>query len=289
MCRLFGFRSVLESGVHQSLVSADNAIIDQSDRHPDGWGVAYYKMGSPHVIKMDKKAKGSRLFEKVSGVVSSKTVLAHLRKSTVGSLGPLNTHPFQFGPWVFAHNGHVENFAQVRPQFLEKVHEDLRPFLLGDTDSELLFLLLLTHLRQEKGFEEGVVSTQTLISVLKRLVQDFVEVAGSLKKDSSRNDLNYLTFILTDGSSLLGFQGGQRLRYSTHKTRCSERDSCAFHSPVCEARSEPSQKIHHLLVSSEVIQNENVWEEMEFGEYVGVDTEMRFFKGQLDLTEMIRP
>ena len=63
MCRIFGFRSVLQSGVHQSLIDADNAIIQQSQRHPDGWGVAYYKMGSPHVIKIESQAKECKIFE----------------------------------------------------------------------------------------------------------------------------------------------------------------------------------------------------------------------------------
>ena len=40
MCRLFGFRSVIKSQMHRSLVSADNALVRQSEQHPDGWGVA---------------------------------------------------------------------------------------------------------------------------------------------------------------------------------------------------------------------------------------------------------
>ena len=45
MCRLFGFRSVIPSQMHRSLIAADNALGRQSERHPDGWGVAYYVDG----------------------------------------------------------------------------------------------------------------------------------------------------------------------------------------------------------------------------------------------------
>ena len=38
MCRLFGFRSVIQSQVHRSLVDADNALGQQSVRHQDGCG-----------------------------------------------------------------------------------------------------------------------------------------------------------------------------------------------------------------------------------------------------------
>ena len=84
MCRLFGFRSIIESKVHSSLMNAENALGIQSVDHPDGWGVAYYIGYSPHLIKADRPAIECEIFKKVSGVVSSHTVLAHIRKSTIG-------------------------------------------------------------------------------------------------------------------------------------------------------------------------------------------------------------
>ena len=103
MCRIFGFRSVMQSQVHRSLVSADNAFMLQSERHPDGWGVAYYVAQAPHVIKGASAAFGDQLFKHVSGIVTSETVLAHLRKATQGELSPINTHPFQYGHLSLIH------------------------------------------------------------------------------------------------------------------------------------------------------------------------------------------
>ena len=77
MCRLFGFRSVLRSQVHRSLRTADNALAVQSRAHPDGWGVAYYVAGAPHVIKSTGMAGSDHLFERVSGLLTSETVVAH--------------------------------------------------------------------------------------------------------------------------------------------------------------------------------------------------------------------
>ena len=71
MCRLFGFRSVIPSQVHRSLVAADNALGRQSEAHPDGWGVAFYVDGAPHVTRSASHALGDALFHRVSGVVSS--------------------------------------------------------------------------------------------------------------------------------------------------------------------------------------------------------------------------
>ena len=55
MCRLFGFRSVIPSQVHQSLVGAENALMLQSDRHPDGWGVAWRMQFQKSAMNRDLK------------------------------------------------------------------------------------------------------------------------------------------------------------------------------------------------------------------------------------------
>ena len=114
MCRLFGFRSVIQSQVHRSLVQADNALGQLSTDHPDGWGVAYYVDGAPHVTRSPSAAIDDHIFHRVSGVVASETVIAHVRKATVGGLNVLNCHPFQYGRWVFAHNGEIKKFDDSR-------------------------------------------------------------------------------------------------------------------------------------------------------------------------------
>ena len=142
MCRLFGFRSVIPSQVHRSLVNADNALAFQSERHPDGWGVAYYVDDAPHVTRSAATAIEDQLFARVSGVVSSQTVLAHIRKATVGATNVLNCHPFQYGRWVFAHNGDIPDFQRCREAVENEIAPRLRRFILGDTDSERVFFLV---------------------------------------------------------------------------------------------------------------------------------------------------
>ena len=265
-------------------MDSENAIIQQSDRHPDGWGVAYYNMGSPHLVRNDNQAKECKIFEKVSGVVASNTVVTHIRKSTVGSVGPLNTHPFQFGPWVFAHNGNVENFSEIKEALKARIDPDLRKFILGETDSEHIFYLLLSIFKRQKVLksEDGV--SLDFAPILEELVTTFVAVAGPLRHSQGDYDKNYLTFIITDGRSMFAFNGGQDLLYSTHKNLCSERATCPHFHPVCEKRADIGQKVHHLLISSEVIKNENLWSPLNFGEFIGVDQNFELQMGQLQMS-----
>ncbi|MCB9759342.1 MAG: class II glutamine amidotransferase [Alphaproteobacteria bacterium] len=271
MCRLFGFRSVLQSQVHRSLASADNALATQSVAHPDGWGVAYYVAGAPHIIKGTGQAHGDTIFHRVSGIVTSQTVLAHIRKATQGQITTLNCHPFQYGHWVMAHNGDVPGFAAHRDALVGRISPVLRRFLLGQTDSEVIFHLFLSALSEEVELHRRGAPVDAVVRALRAAVSTVHEISG----DADRAPL--LTLMVTDGEAMAAHQGGKELHYSTWKVRCAERDLCPHFSAECEAAS-TSGYVNHLIVSSEPLHGENVWLEMQPGEIVGVDHAMRLHR-----------
>ena len=278
MCRLFGFRSIIPSHVHRSLVAADNALGAQSEAHPDGWGVAYYVDGSPHVTRMPATALDDNLFRQLSGVVSSETVLAHVRRATQGAKTVLNCHPFQYGKWVFAHNGDIPGFARQRQALLDEVAPRLRRFILGETDSEVLFFILLTRLQ---GF--GPLANRHSVDDVIQALRAAVTQVRAICDDGEQSAV--LTFMVTDGTTFVATQGGKELYLSTYKTRCSDRDSCPHLGAECEAVSSTGF-INHLVLSSEVIQGDNVWEELLPGDVVGVDWRMRMVRSRLDRRDL---
>lgn len=275
MCRLFGFRSIIPSQVHRSLTAADNALGAQSEAHPDGWGVAFYVDGSPHLTRAPATALDDALFHRLSGVVSSETVIAHIRKATHGDKTVLNCHPFQHGRWVFAHNGDIPSFGRLRSTLLLHVAPRLRRYVLGDTDSEVVFFVLLTHLANHGPLHHrhGVDQVADAVRETIRTVREVCDEPGT--------DPSLLTFLVTDGTTLVATQGGKELFFSTHKTRCGDRDSCPHLAPECEAPTTTGY-VNHLLFSSEVIDGENVWQPMNRGDIVGVDWRMRVHRGHVD-------
>lgn len=281
MCRLFGFRSVIQSQVHRSLVSADNALMQQSDRHPDGWGVAYYTAGAPHVIKSVASAMDDHLFQRVSGIVASETVLAHLRKATQGELSIINTHPFQHGQWTFAHNGNIKGFAGHREELIGRIPPVLRRYILGDSDSEVFFYLLLSKMAQRCELHRKGYPLEDVMESIKATVAEIVGLAGDVcLRDDGPPSENFMTFVLTNGTTMVAHQGGKRLYYTTWKRRCPERDSCPSFGPECEA---PTEKgfVKHLVISSEPLQGDNVWNELEPFDAIGVDWRMQLSKQRL--------
>lgn len=275
MCRLFGFRSVIKSQIHRSLVSADNALVEQSERHPDGWGVAYYQHGVPHLVKTADSAVADSIFKRVSGVVSSQTVLAHLRKATFGELSMINSHPFQHGKWVFAHNGTVPGFEEYREDVVSMIAPPLRSFILGDTDSEVLFYLLLTNMQKRIDLGAPNPPLEAVVEAAQETVDTIRSMTGLCCYEPPYDEDGelYLTFLLTDGHSMVGHQGGKPLYFSTHKSRCPERNNCSSFSPVCEAAVD-SGRVNHLLFASEPLNGENVWRTMQPRQIVGVNADM---------------
>ena len=274
MCRIFGFRSVIPSQVHRSLVAADNAICQRSEIHPDGWGVAFYVDGTPHVTRSAQTAMSDNLFHRLSGVVSSETVVAHVRKATQGEISILNCHPFQYGRWVFAHNGDVPGFAEKRAQLVAEIAPRLRRFVLGDTDSEVLFFLFLTELARHEALTSRF-EMEPVVNAVRNTVSLVRATCDTSDKPST------LTFLATDGATLVATHGGKELYWSTHKTRCADRDTCPSLSPECEAPTR-SGFVNHLLLSSEPLSGENVWNELETGDVVGVDWRMRLTRTRID-------
>ncbi len=278
MCRLFGFRSVIPSQVHRSLLSADNALGAQSNDHPDGWGVAHYVDGSPHVTKSPTAALADQLFHRLSGVVASETVLAHVRKATRGDQSVLNCHPFQYGRWVFAHNGDVPLFAErFRASLMGEISPRLRRFILGETDSEVIFFLLLTEIERHCPLSRKP-EVRDVMTAVADTVGCIRRVCGEAKEADGRGLL--LTFIVSDGDVMVATQGGKELLFSTYKRRCPDRDQCPSLSEVCESPS-ASGHVNHFILSSEVLSGDNVWEALGPGDIIGIDGRMRVTRGSL--------
>ncbi len=276
VCRLFGFRSVIPSQVHRSLMDADNALGVQSEKHCDGWGVAYYVDGSPHILRSPTSAITDQLFHRVSGVVASETVLAHVRLATVGELNVLNCHPFQHGRWTMAHNGEVRRYPEFADTLKQSIAPRLRRFVLGDTDSEVLFYLFLTHL-QAYGPLSGRLGLDAIVPALRETIELVRE-----KCDGDEEALRaLLTIIVTDGTCMAAHQGGKELFWSSYKNRCADRDECPSLAPECEAPT-TTGFVNHLIFTSEPLQGENVWIPMEEGEIVAVDWRMRLHRSTDD-------
>jgi Glutamine amidotransferase domain len=87
---------------------------------------------------------------------SSNCIMAHVRAASKGTgISHQNCHPFKAGRLMFCHNGRVFEFFRFRRRFKELLSDEAYNSIMGTTDSEVIFALLLTYLAKD-GHNEGV-------------------------------------------------------------------------------------------------------------------------------------
>lgn len=261
MCRLYGLVASEETGLECSLVEAQNALLVQSDRdlrgvrNPDGWGIAAWDGTVPGVVKSTSPAFADRGFREIASSVFSHSVIAHIRAATIGSVAFENTHPFQYGPWAFAHNGTIASFEHVR------THLDLGPYgpAQGVTDSETVFLWLLNRMR-DHGISpiRQADSLPPIVELLHDAVQDLVQISMRAGADHAPT----LNFLLSDGRHLAASRWGNSL-YWLYRTGVTDCMVCGTsHCPTADA----SYKA--VVVASEPMTDED-WNEIPEGTVFG--------------------
>jgi glutamine amidotransferase len=183
---------------------------------------------------------------------------------------------------VFAHNGNLARFGEIREQLVALVPPVLRRFILGDSDSEVLFYLLLGHMARRHELHVMGYPLEDVIASVREMVGEVVELAGDpCWDDQGPPDATYLTFALTNGRTMVAHQGGKPLWWTTHKTLCPDRAHCPSFGRECEAASKGGAFVKHLVVSSETLQGVNVWTPMLPYEVVGVDWAMKLQRSSL--------
>lgn len=151
---MFGLLATQPVHARQLLRDAPRSLWTLAGEHKDGWGVA---IGAPEgwVVHRDTAcARTSPQFDALVDAACARVVVAHVRQKTVGPTSLANTHPFQRGRLVFAHNGTATALALLA----EGTSPARQAEIVGDTDSERLFAFIATHIDRAGDVEAGVVA-----------------------------------------------------------------------------------------------------------------------------------
>lgn len=149
----------------------------------DGFGVGWYdfdRRREPARYRTARPMWADRSFASMAGVIASGAVLAAARSASPGNpIEESGNAPFTHGPWLFSHNGTVDDFHEGAGTTLRRmVSDDRLGVIEGASDSEVLFALALDRL------DAGAAPVEAL--------DDVVEVVG--KVSGGRVNL-----LLTDG------------------------------------------------------------------------------------------
>ena len=158
--------------VEELILVPEHSLVDQSQAateskiavNGDGYGFAWYADdGRLGVYRDVLPAWGDGNLQSLASMISAPLILAHVRASTYGAVSRSNCHPFVHSRWSFMHNGQIAEFGLYRRKLEAELSDDLYARRVGNTDSELLFLLLLEY-GLERDVHQACAKTLELIA-----------------------------------------------------------------------------------------------------------------------------
>jgi glutamine amidotransferase len=255
MCRLLAIASSERIDFKIVLREAPRSLAALSREHRDGWGIAVFDEEAK-AWTLDKGvlcAHDDERFHRLAVGSRGVVLVSHIRQKTVGDTSLVNTHPFERGRWVFAHNGTVKDVPWLRGRAsharLAEVH--------GETDSEILFAWVLTAL-DDAGVTGEPASARTDAAL-----------GAMVRAARERPDLGALTFLLSDGATTYAHRSGRSMFLLERgpddlvRPRRTSRDGTVVETPWSMRRTV-------VFVASERITDEP-WESVDDGTLLRVE------------------
>ncbi|GAA5912043.1 class II glutamine amidotransferase [Sporobolomyces salmoneus] len=145
--------------------SANDADSPNTFTNIDGFGIGWYsetpsthqvystprqRVAHPDMLPAAYKCISPPLhdynLQSLANAIESKVVFGHIRAATNGTVQLPNCHPFQWGRFLFQHNGCIGRFADIQLELMNLVGPRARSFVKGTTDTEWLAALFFHFL-----------------------------------------------------------------------------------------------------------------------------------------------
>ena len=188
-------------------------LLAEADRAPDAYGLGYYTASEVLLSKRPTGAPAPLGLDQLAGDVESEALLVHARRATVGNFRDENTQPFRFRRWLFAHDGTVEGFPELRAGLLAQLPEFLRRNVAGDTDSEHAFAWFLKLLRDGGRLDDHDLDAATAARALAHTVRKIDELA----REAGAQRPSCLNLVATNGRILVATRRGRPLHYALYE------------------------------------------------------------------------
>ncbi|EMD39692.1 hypothetical protein CERSUDRAFT_150345 [Gelatoporia subvermispora B] len=192
----------------------------------DGLGIAWYsntraEFGeaqgpSPALYKILRQPLTDNIYTSICNNTSSQAIFGHIRAASPSSaITDYNCHPFQFGRWLFMHNGGLAFFNVVKRDMVTCMSDAALDLVKGTTDSEHLAALFFTFLEQDKG-PAAWDATHPIADVKQALELAIAKVLefqdAYVKRSGAAPQASSINIAITDGTQLLA------IRFRNHAT-----------------------------------------------------------------------
>jgi predicted glutamine amidotransferase len=249
--------------IGDALLEERDALDSSMPTAADGWGAGFYQSGEALHRKLPQPIEGKISWGAVLDGIRSHVVIAHVREATVGDRRADNTQPFRLRQWLFAHVGEVAGFAAVRERMIESLPDFLQRNIRGQTDSEVLFHVVLSFLHDGGNLDSADVAGTAIVGALRGAVT----LADRYAREVGATPGN-LTLALSNGRQLYALRRGSPLCLV-------QRDRLSRHGDAMDPKHDAQQGVRYVIVASH--RGPNVptsYREVAEGEVVCVDRDL---------------
>ena len=225
----------------------------KNDRRGRSWGLAFYRDGYWSLIKEPRKLHESTLLSiGENKSIYGSAIISHLRLATRGLPCIVNTHPFirflgiyerglatYWREWAFAHKGNIT------PMFSSDEMPSNELYLIGETDSEYAFAILMKVLSKEPSCLLNPLETKEILEEISQ-------------KMSKYGDLDY---ILSDGKSLFVYTNTGRIRYAIRYPHIPVRSD--IEGKFMRIRIEDTSPETRMILVAMDAKSEDEWRELK--------------------------
>lgn len=212
MCRVLAYIGP-EIPLENLLTKPKNSLINQAldpERHPElqlagwgfgAWGESLLKPEEPFIYRRPMAAFYDDNADRIIPSLQANTMLAHVRAAAYNSKTVLvdeNCHPFSFEgtQWIIAQNGYLPGWQLLQRELLQHCKDDYLKQMLGTTDTEFIYVLLLSLLEGDSDEE------------VKSAIEELLRLIAQAMKDLRLPGLTKLKMALVAPNRIIGINWG---------------------------------------------------------------------------------
>ncbi len=242
----------------------------RGEERADAVGIGAYADGDALLRRFP--AGGGLTLEALAPPHESEALLFHARKLPVGMSLEENTQPFRSLMWLFAHQGTLENFSELRAGLVARLPDHLKRQIRGATDSAVVFALFLQRLWETGRTEDRRLEAE----VAGRLLAD---TASELTKASAATGAaraSTMNLVATNGSILVATRRGELPLYYTRLEGTDQCEVCGVTpaTPDTHPAVAAHRRRRSVVVASHVKRPAG-WVELAEGTTLAVEADLR--------------
>ena len=252
------------------LARLEGQVALQAEPKANAVGVGAYEDGEVLLRRLSSDA--GLTVSSLAPPHESGALLFHAGRLPLGLSLEDNTQPFRSRAWLFAHQGALNGFDQLRASLLEELPDFLRWQVKGSTDSELAFVHFLKQLREKGRSEDPRHEEEVAGRVLRETAQELEQRAA--QAGAARTST--LNFVATNGRILVAARSGAVPLYYTRLEGTDRCEVCGITPKTPE--TQPAVIAHRrqrvVVVASHVKRTQG-WVELAQGTSLAVSEDLQ--------------